>query len=1348
MACSKLPDSTSYHLPSAIPFSTRMNADKLERAVRSVIARRPALRTRIVDECGCFRQFSDPDMQIEVRRARMPESEALVYIDHDFVRPFSLFDASPLCRFEILETECHVWLLIDFHHVIADGMTIAQSFIGYDLPMAFEGLPLEEESGGLYLWAEKEEARLGSAEYDRAKASCLQAFEGVGFSNLPLANVGLVGKSIFVSETVSRQDVDLWCENHHTQNNLLFLAAFSVLLSKWCGSDRVAFATLSHGRHQRNLRRTYGMFVETLPFTCEVNPAMTIVSFVRSLRSSLMAATRHSAYPYTHFCNDMRQTAPVCFAFQGKDIMERVSVGQECVEGIQLHKGESANGLNCIIYNRSGAYEIRMDASEACVGEKTLRLFARAMVTCLNEMMRHPDGLVGDVESVDVKERMQIMRRSVGENSSGTTDMVGETFVDLFLAQARLTPQSIAVSDGSTRLTYADLEERSRLLAGWLRCQGVLRGCFVGILTVPCCGFLTAALAVMRAAAAYVPMETSLPLSERQRLITEAEIDVLLNPSDLPLIPHGQCSDDSLPLLVQDDAAYMIYTSGTTGVPKGVVIPHRAVTNLVRFLVRRWHLSGKSRISCHSSLAFDASVEDLFPVLTVGGQVLMMPEEVRHDVGEIHRFIDEHEVTGGCYTTRLGVMIASQPHPSLDYICLGGEQLTVAPKSSCHVYNTYGPTEFCVDATYYELVQGRSYETIPIGRPLDHLGAYVMDLHGRLLSWGAVGELCLSGPQMALGYWKDPELTSRQFRMSGIPGLKVYHTGDLVYWNEEGQLEYVGRKDRQAKVNGYRVSLDDVERRVSSLALVSQVYVALVSPHGHAQLCAYYTSDADVGSKTLSEQLRKTCPAYLVPSYWVRMQHLPLLPNGKVDRSALPSPDVHACPTHTVPVKPLERLLCQAFEEVLQIERVGVDDDFFDLGGSSLTVMQLMSEMEKRGVSLAYGTVFKFPTPRKLAEFMEDLVPQPSFTIDAYDYGHIHHALRGRMREVADRMASPLPATVLLTGATGFLGAHVLRECLALGCERIYCLVRAGSEQEAISRLEESQSFYFPGLFNDGDRNRVMVVRGDLTDATWLDGCCGKGIEVVINCAADVRHYALQRQLERVNTEAIHPLIRFCASSHARLVQVSTLSIAGFHSPSEGETERLTEQNLYIGQQLLDPYSYSKFLAERALLERVSDGFLDALIVRIGNLTGRSYDGRFQRNEEGNGLLMSLRLCGLVGMLPSSLAHLKVDVSPVDVVAKGLVGLALSDGMPFVCHLSNPHLHTLYDLLRGMGLHVEIVEDDIFSRQLEKTKADKNLSKMALSAISYLSMSSSGCVPNAFDSTLTAPLLRGLGVTW
>ncbi|MBO4850833.1 MAG: amino acid adenylation domain-containing protein [Prevotella sp.] len=1329
MACRQQPGSTAYQLPCAIPFPKTVDAERLVKALEVVVANRAVLHTRlVVAPDGEPRQFSDDCLHIEVHHSTMTENEALQYIYQGFIRPFSLFGTQPLCRFEVVATEAHHWLLMDFHHIIADGMTLTQCLMGRDLPTAYEGRELVPDVTALYELAEEQQKKENNG-YAKAKEYYRQLFQDATFTTLPRVRSGVPSESRTVCHRMPRAEMDAWCEQHQVSANMLLMAAFCITLSKFSHQQRVAFVTLTHGRSGRRQRQAYGMFVRTMPVAVEVEGV--VMDFIRNLRPLLTDAVRHADYPYVHFCRDLHQSAAVSFAFQGPDIMEQVSVGGYGASGLQLHKDAADSDLGCVVYATDHEYEWRVEA----VGrpKEELQLFLRCMETCLHGMMQHPEGRVDELETMGKAEKEAVLALSRGER----VDDDGRTVVALFHEQATRTPQAVAVTDGSVKMTYSQLNRRSVAVARWLAAKGVGQGDRVGLWAEPGCWFLAAALAIMRTGAAYMPLDPQWPEAYRKGVVEEACLKEIIYPDSIP--DDDECDEDVLlDASTPDGIAYVIFTSGSTGGPKGVMISHRALTNLLHFIVRRWRLNKDSRISCHSSLAFDASVEDLFPVLTVGGMVCLMPTEVRHDLERMHRFIDDNAVTGGCYTTQLGGKVAACPHPTLDYVCLGGERMTFAPQAACRIINTYGPTEFCVNATWHELLPGRAYTTIPIGRPVDNIDAFVTDLHGRLLPRGAVGELCLAGVQMAAGYWHAPDLTAQKFTKCDFTDRLVYHTGDLVWWNEEGLLEYVGRKDFMVKVNGFRVCLEEVERAVARLPGIEEVCVAEVNVSGRSRLCAYYVAEKLLDSKVLQRCMRKCCPTYMIPSLWMRLEQMPLLYNGKVDRRRLSLPVPASQPVAEAHNR-RQQVICEAFARVLDVERVGLDDDFFDMGGSSLTAMSLVAELREAGCKVEYGWVFQHPTPRLLERQLATEGMDGFYHVDA-DSPDIHRFLMEK-RQTFSYGKPTLGGTVLLTGATGFLGMHVLHAILTSCRAKVVCLVRAASDMEAMKRLTETHSLYFGQPLSEDDFKRVDVIPGDLTDpdgsAVWRQADAA----LVINCAADVRHFAKLEELGRVNTEAVGALVALCRDTNARLVQVSTLSVAGLYNASEGEGVCLTENDLLMGQYFAEPYSYTKLMAEKLVLEEMARGRLKGCVVRVGRLSPRSNDAGWYGLGERDALAMSLALYEQMGVMPASVASLRIGLLPVDVAARSIVRLAALDGGAAVWHVDNPQYVSVREMMAKKGKVVEVVSDEVFLDRLEHHFDGMPMERSGLHTAAFLSVHGRW-LPNTTDCSFTNEVLK------
>ena len=1314
LACCKRPDSTCYNLPSAIPYPSEIDAERLANAIQVVVDARPILKTRLVkDGQGKVRQYADKEMSIPIPVRHTTENEVGRYIRHGFVRPFNLFGEGPLCRFEVLVTEQHCWLLWDFHHVIADGITIAHHFVERDLPAAYLDEELVDAEMGMYHQAEVEEDSFGGTAYQQAREYFRSAFESYEMTRLGAPSPALDHVPT-CSTYVSREAVDAWCRRHHARPHAFLMSVFNIVLAKYSHSTRLAYATLFHGRTDRRLREAYGMFVKTMPVACEIHPTDCMEDAVAEVQRYLFSAIRHSAYPFTHFCHDVQAAPGITFAFQGESILEQVSLDGQQTKGVQLERDAMDGELSCVVYCQENEYEIRAEAPDNGRFPHWAVLVAKAMKNGVEYILGHPETCLGDVDIVNEEEKKSLLLLSQGE-SMDVDD--SETWVDDFLRQVETSPDVLAVSDGTTSLTYSELEKTTAKVAAFLCQESVGCGDFVGVEATPCTDFLVAAIGVMRSGAAYVPIAPQWPDRHRQDIIENAQLKKVLTIDAINTIATIDSLNTKDAMARSEDAAYVIFTSGTTGSSKGVVIPHRALHNLSHFIVKRWRLTASSRISCHSSLAFDGSVEDLFPVLTVGGTVYIMPEEVRRDPDSLHRFIDQHQITGGCYTTAMAPLLAARQHPSLDYLCVGGEKLLYRPDTDCRVYNTYGPTEFTVDATYHEL-SNQDGDDIPIGRPLSNCAAFVIDPFGMLVPRGIVGELCLQGPQMALGYLHDPSLTEEKFTNAPFTDGIIYHTGDLVRWDEQGCLHYVGRNDHQVKVNGFRIAIDDVESNIASLSFIQQVAVCIKQMGTHEVLCAFFTADSEISSEQMKSALGDKCPAYMIPAVFVQMEKLPLNANGKVDYKRLQMPQCsgaeHGCQQ---PENGLERLFCQIFAKVLDMETFGVTDDFFQFGGTSIMVMRVMMEAEKAGVHIQYGDVFRYSTPQLLAKKINDEAAAADVENQAladYDYAPLHRFLNNlnnrktrSNRNTQSNRSNQNTRSILITGATGFLGAHLLRQLLddknSGGCdtpcfnggEAIRCVVRAATEKEAWERLDEVWQFYFDHPLMDNERSRVGLIVGDLTDDGFLSLLEDKHFDLVLNCAADVRHFAQRDTLLRVNTQAVTRLADYCLAHHARLVHISTLSVAGFSS--SGKPLTLTDRELYVGQQFHEDYSLSKFLAERVLLERMASQGLDGQIVRIGNLTARQSDGRFQRHPECNAFAMALQVMAEQKAIPQSAMEMTVDISPVDVVAKELAELVYCDLSIGIVHLAHPYKEGLTGLLSNYSHGISSDLNDTFS---------------------------------------------------
>lgn len=1309
------PSSTGYNLPAVLTFPRTLGAERLRSVLQLVIASREALRIRFVmADDGQPRQLVDSQLQIPVPLRHLSEDAAQAYITNGFVRPFNLLDGSALCRFELIETPAHVYLLLDLHHSIADGYTLARNLLRRDLAEVLTTGKLSFRDNSQQILreaAEAEAASIGSAAYEQAKQHFREHFEGVEF--LRFGNVGneATGEAAVATASLPMAEVDGWCRGQGVNAAHLFLAAFCLVAGRLKRTPRVALFCLTHGRTRRRWLDSFGMFVRSVPVAVGIDGGQQLAGYLRHVSRQLLSSLRHSIYPASHFCRDLHVSPSVTFGFQGAQIGEVLTLGGAQIEGRQLHHGLVRNDLGCLVYAKNGQYEIRTDSSTALNSPATLSMVASAVRQCVLGMMRHtseaPLADIGLADETDAQMLMQLGRGDTLEYDHR------RNVCNLILRQARLTPGALALADGQGEMSYGELDVFSANLSRELKAQGVAQGQFVCLLSEARKEFVIWALAVWRAGAAYVPLDAKQPAARLSRQVAQTGARLLM--TDRPWTADklfsrsvtlalgsrhlyiytvantktstrteaeslAQEENSSRPSYGRTpaDAAYMMFTSGSTGEPKGVVVSHGAVLNLVHFVARRWRLNGDSRICCHSSFAFDASVEDLFPVLTVGGSLHLVPEAARLDVAQLHAFICEQHITGGCFTTRLGLLLADYAPLPLKYICLGGERLTRRPATQARVLNTYGPTEATVDATWCEVPEvsaaGDIMEAkadIPIGRPLDNMQAYVTDTEGQLLPRGAVGELCLAGPQLAWGYWQQPQLTAERFVESKFGAGRIYRTGDLVRWGDDGLLYFVGRADQQVKLNGYRVEPGEVEHALRQVEGVGEAVGVAYRQNGCEQLCAYYSAVRPIGEGALRWALQQQLPSYMIPSYFVQVEQWPMLASGKIDVGRLPLPqavrDLQSDsrePADEPCLSEAERKWCALFSKVLQADKVRPTDHFFQLGGTSVTVMQLVVEAERSGFALTYADVYRWPTPRLLCEnkaHWGSEGPRPESG----------HTVLTKSVTILSPEGAPQNAAILLTGATGLLGSHVLRELLADEERHVMCLVRTKDGLSGLERLRRAMDYFFSDTWHGGIQalhaalaRQVQVVEGDLTSDDVFCQAEGVAVSLVIHCAADVRHYAANDRLWAVNVDGTRRVVEFCKSRGCGLVHVSTASVL------------LPAFNEYVR---------TKAEAEKLVFEAAVRSTLRAAVMRVGNLMPRLSDGRYQPDAESNAMLAALRMLSQMGCFPEHLCGVNLDFSPVDVVARALVLLTRNLFVHKLCTNSDNAPSVVHNLCTNLG---------------------------------------------------------------
>jgi nonribosomal peptide synthetase DhbF len=973
-------DGTSgeYHVPEGFLLRGELDRDALRRALDALVARHESLRTRFPAFDGEPVQVAEPELRLELPVEEVdgvPESRLSEALWEEWERAFDLA-AGPLVRARLLRFGARSHgLVLTTHHIVSDGWS--QALLHHELQALYAAFragresplpPLPLRYADFALWQRRRGAFEADLAYWKERLASLperlelpadRPRRAVAASPASVLRLAIGGEALARLREVGRAG--------RATLYMTMLAAFAVLLARSSGQDDVAVGSPIAGRQKAELERLVGLFVNTLVLRTRVRREATFAELLEEVRQTALEAYRHQDAPFERVVEEVSPARrldatplfQVVFSVLAAPAQALRLEGLE-VEQVRTRRLKSTLDLEVHAYERPQEVELLWAYDESLFERERMERMARRYVRLLEQVAADPARPVGDYELVDDEERAWLAERSRGPRRAVPEGNV----YGLFAEQAARSPGAVAVRFEGSELTYAELAARA---AGVVAPSGTP----VGVRMERGPDLVAALLGILQAGAVYVPLDPSDPPERTELIVRDAGVELVLTDLD--------GAEDRPPTLQQtvarsrDAAAYVVYTSGSTGVPKGVVATHRGLANQLRWLADEFGLGPSDRVLQKASIGFDASIAELLAPLVTGARLVVARPGGAQDPEYIVDLIRREEITFlDLPPSLLRVLLA---HPglrrctSLRWVLSGGEVLPLELRDElCRVlpeaalYNTYGPTETTVQCTFHDCSRGGGYRSVPIGRPIANTHVHVLDERMRPVPVGVVGELYVGGAGVARGYLNRPELTAERF----VPdpsggGGRLYRTGDLVRFGFDGELEFFGRSDDQVKLRGYRIELGEIEAVLRRHAGVEEAVAALCEE----RLVAYVVGAAE--PEDLRAHLRRHLPEHMIPAVIAPLDALPLTPSGKVDRKAFPAPHVQA-KAEREPRTPQEEALCRAFAEVLGLERVGVDDSFFALGGHSLLTMRLVERIHgELGVRLGVRTLFEAPSVAELA---------------------------------------------------------------------------------------------------------------------------------------------------------------------------------------------------------------------------------------------------------------------------------------------------------------------------------------------------------------------------------------------
>jgi amino acid adenylation domain-containing protein/thioester reductase-like protein len=1153
---------------------------------------------------------------------------------------------------------------------------------------------------------------------------------------------------------------------------MTLLAAFKAMLSRYANQADIVVGSPVSTRSRTELESLFGFFVNLIVLRTDLSGDPTFREVIRRVREVTLDAYAHQDVPFEMLVEELRvpRTRSHNPIFQVVFVLEpplsTVDLGWTLSQH-DVDTGTSKFDLTLTVDERPDRALARFEYDAALFDGPTIDRMIGHFLNVLRSVTATPDIRVSDVPLMGEAERREIL----GWNNDRGSFPKDLPLQDLFAVQAYETPTAIAVIYESSRLTYRELDCKANMLANYLSGLGVGTEVRVALLVGRSLEMVVAILAVLKAGGAYVPIDPEEPTPRIQTILQDAKPTVILTQSGL-MDRIGSsgirtlCLDtewstiaeepDAAPVtdVGPDNLAYVMYTGGATGRPRGVMVTHHNVVRLFKATWDTFEFTSRDVWTLFHSYAFDFSVWEMWGALLYGGRLVVVPQSVTKSPEAFYGLIGMHKVSvlnliPSAFLHLMQVDESSdEPAPlssmTLRLICLGGESFDISMLRAWidrhgdrypRLFNLYGLTGATIFATHRQVTLSDVFQVTGnrIGRPLPDTEIYILDSRLRPVPTGVAGEMYIGGDGLARGYLGRPALTAERYirhPFRSDPSARLHKTGDLARYTIDGDIEFVGRVDEQFKVRGFRIEPTEIEAALIEHPDVREAVVLVrEDTAGDQRLVAYYVKRSDRVPTTneLRSFLKEKLPDYQVPTVFVVIPAVPRQSSGKINRKSLPAPDRNRpslAPIFRLPTNPVEILLLGIWTRLLQVNQIGIKDDFFSLGGHSLLAAQMIARVREtfridiRHSSFLLRQFLENPTISGLADAVEmvrDATPSVRGRRGAIVKFAAEAALDASLGFDAPRVADAAnPSAVFLTGATGFLGAFLLSEILEQTKADVYCLVRAYDTDSGLEKLRQNleQNMTWDPRYS----SRIIPVLGDLSQLLvglspdqFLE--LTRKIDVIYHNGALVNFIYPYAALRAANVGGTREIIRLATQTRMKPVHyISTLAVLSSYG-FFGVRRAREDIPLQYAEHLFMGYPESKWVAEKLLMNASREG-LPVTIYRPHDVTGHSVTGAWKTE----GFLCSF-LKALIELKSAPDINLPLDFAPVDYVTKAIVHIACTkEPTGKVYHLNNPVyalLPSMLQRMREVGYQIETIPYHAWVQRLVDYTAQNPSSSIA-----------------------------------
>lgn len=1358
--------------------NANVNLDLLNRAINIFVQENDGVRIHLCyNESGNIKQYFSEYIEKKYNAKIISTDNELSALEYQIsTTPFDILDKD-LFSFTLFELPNESGgFIFNAHHIITDAWSenLVASRVMHIYSSLIKNEKIEESATSYLNYINSEHEYLESSKFTKDKE-----FWDNKFNVVPdMGSIASLKSSIVDSSAANRQlfkinhslviKLNEFCKNNKISLFNLFMGIYALYIGRVSNLNEFVLGTPILNRSNFTEKNTIGMFISTMPFKFIINNSKSFVEFVKEIGLDSLSFFRHQKYPYQNILEHIRKTNPtqpnlydILISYQNSKVNKSVSdipysvnwtFNQNVADSMQIHIFDA---------NDEGELNIAYDYRLSKYDKSDIINIHNRILYIITQVLSVDDISLGDIDIVTDTEKDLIFNKF--NNTSLKYDS-SKTVIDYFEEQAFSNPDKIALVCNNQELTYKQLNSKANQLAYYLRENGINQHDIVGIMVHRSPEMIIGLLAILKIGACYLPIDPQYPEDRIEYMLSDSKAShILVDNSTYNTI--GQRTNNCINISAEDaykypennlhteishnDLVYIIYTSGSTGKPKGVMITHKNISNFIQAEKQVIDFASDKTMVSVTTICFDIFALEAWCTLSSGMKLVVATDSEQSSPELLLELCKKHNVnmiqtTPSRYSAIINNFSDKNFTKNLTDVMVGGEPFPnslleiLQLRTNANIYNMYGPTETTVWSTIKNLTR---VDNITVGKPIANTVCYILNKDKKLLPIGVPGELYIGGDGVTNGYLNRPNLTKERFIQS--PFIKddiIYNTGDLAYLNSNGEIVHLGRTDSQVKIRGYRIELKEIQERILSFKNIKD---ATVVAKNNKFLVCYYISDEEVSTSYMTSHLLKYLPHYMIPSYFVKIDSIPLTPNGKVNARLLP--DIKENKKIEIANSKTQKNIAKVLSEILNTTSLDINTSFLDLGLDSLGIIQAQTALLKYNYILSTQDFYKYPNIKSLANMLDT---------HASEHHEQDCQVPDKFKHTDDELLSKLSQfdasedilhNVFLTGANGIVGIHVLNELLTSTSNTVYCLVRGNSIEHSTSRLIEAYKFYFNEDLSSLINNRIIIVCGNINLPNF-------GIDVnsfntyinnfstIIHTAAIVKHYGSFKDFEKINIQGTQNVLEFALAYKKRLIHISSISVSGnYLVHQDNRNINFSENDLYIGQHYTDNvYVHSKFEAEKMVLSYMAKG-LTAQIHRIGILSGRYSDGIFQQKIAENAFYNRIKSIVLLGAVSTDMLEQEVEFTPVDICAKAIVSL----GKNSICNnrifnLYNPNLvkiSTLIEEFKNYDINIKILSKKDFNAYIQAISSDKNNTSLS-AIINDLSYDSNNLLSLNYDFTV------------